>query len=167
MAHVVESVDLAEIVDRAVARVRRRAPGVTFDVRTSPWWVVGEPPALERAVTNLLDNAAKWGPADGTVTVRLAEGAVVVDDEGPGIAPEDLPHVFERFYRSEESRSMPGSGLGLAIVQQVASRHAGSTEAVPRPTGARGSSSGCPAPPSSGRSTAAAPAPQPAGGVAS
>ncbi len=135
LAHVVESVDLAEIVDRAVARVRRRAPGVTFDVRTSPWWVVGEPPALERAVTNLLDNAAKWGPADGTVTVRLAEGAVVVDDEGPGIAPEDLPHVFERFYRSEESRSMPGSGLGLSIVQQVASRHAGSTEAVASPHG--------------------------------
>jgi two-component system, OmpR family, sensor histidine kinase MprB len=135
LAHVVESVDLAEIVDRAVARVRRRAPGVTFDVRTTPWWVVGEPPALERAVTNLLDNAAKWGPSDGTVTVRLDEGAVVVDDEGPGIAPEDLPHVFERFYRSEESRSMPGSGLGLSIVHQVASRHAGSTEAGTSPAG--------------------------------
>jgi two-component system sensor histidine kinase MprB len=128
-------VDLAEIVDRAVARVRRRAPGVTFDVRTTPWWVVGEPPALERAVTNLLDNAAKWGPADGTVTVRLADGAVVVDDEGPGIAPADLPHVFERFYRSEESRSMPGSGLGLSIVQQAASRHAGSTEVGASPSG--------------------------------
>ena len=135
LTHVVESVDLAEIVDRAVARVRRRAPGVTFDVRTTPWWVVGEPPALERAVTNLLDNAAKWGPADGTVTVRLDDGAVVVDDEGPGIAPADLPHVFERFYRSEESRSMPGSGLGLSIVQQAASRHAGSTEAGTSPAG--------------------------------
>jgi two-component system sensor histidine kinase MprB len=167
MAHVVESVDLAEIVDRAVARVRRRAPGVTFDVRTSPWWVVGEPPALERAVTNLLDNAAKWGPADGTVTVRLAEGAVVVDDEGPGIAPEDLPHVFERFYRSEESRSMPGSGLGLSIVQQVARRHAGSTEALPSPHGGARLVFRLPGAPEQRPVEDAAPAPQPAGGVAS
>ncbi len=135
LTHVVESVDLAEIVDRAVARVRRRAQGIVFDVTTEPWWVVGEPPALERAVTNLLDNAAKWSPAGGTVTVRLAQGAVVVDDQGDGISPADLPHVFERFYRSQESRSMPGSGLGLSIVQQVANRHAGSTEAGASPAG--------------------------------
>ena len=80
---------------------------------------------LERAVTNLLDNAAKWSPPSGTVTVRLTGGALTVDDEGTGIAPADLPHVFDRFYRSQESRSMPGSGLGLSIVRQVAVRHSG------------------------------------------
>ena len=132
---VVETTDLEEILDRALARVRRRAPGITFDVDTHAWWVDGDPAALERAVTNLLDNAAKWSPPAGTIAVRLADGVLTVDDEGPGISPEDLPHVFERFYRAEESRSMPGSGLGLAIVRQVAERHGGSAEAGAAPGG--------------------------------
>ncbi|NYD40177.1 sensor histidine kinase [Nocardioides panaciterrulae] len=135
LTHVVEEVDLSEVADRAVGRVRRRAPGVTFEVRTSPWWVEGEPAALERAVTNLLDNAAKWSPAGGTVTVSLDHGVLTVDDAGPGIADADLPHVFDRFYRSQESRSMPGSGLGLSIVRAVASRHAGSVAAGASPAG--------------------------------
>ncbi|MFC4784613.1 sensor histidine kinase [Nocardioides sp. MAHUQ-72] len=135
LTHVVESVDLAEVADRAVARVRRRAPGVTFEVATGPWWVTGEPAALERAITNLLDNAAKWSPPGGTVHVRLDDGVLTVDDQGPGIAPDDLPHVFDRFYRSQESRSMPGSGLGLSIVRQVASRHSGSVVADGSPAG--------------------------------
>ena len=134
-AHVVESFDLAEVVDRAVSRVRLRAPRSEFDVATLPWWVVGESGALERAVTNLLDNAAKWGPADGTVTVRLANGVLTVDDQGPGIDAADLPHVFERFYRSRESRSMPGSGLGLAIVHQIVERHSGAVTAGAAPSG--------------------------------
>ena len=129
LTHVVESVDLSEVVYRALIRVRRRAPGVTFDVDAQPWWVIGEPAPLERAITNLLDNAAKWSPSGGTVTVRLGGGVLTVEDEGPGIAPDDLPHVFDRFYRSEESRSMPGSGLGLSIVRQVMERHAGSVVA--------------------------------------
>ncbi|MGL5809013.1 MAG: sensor histidine kinase [Nocardioides sp.] len=133
--HVVDQVDVADVVDRAVSRVRRRAPSAVFDVHLEPWWVLGESVALERAVTNLLDNAAKWGPADGTITVRLLDGTLSVDDEGPGIADADLPHIFERFYRSEESRSMPGSGLGLAIVAQVAERHSGSVFAVRGPAG--------------------------------
>ena len=135
MTHVVEAVDLAEVVDRAVIRVRRRAPGLTFDVEGRPWWVVGEPAALERAITNLLDNAAKWSPPEGTVTVRLADGVLTVDDQGTGIAPADLPHVFDRFYRSQESRSMPGSGLGLSIVRQVAGRHSGTVVASSSPGG--------------------------------
>lgn len=125
----VESLDLAEAVDHAVERVRRRAPGVTFLVEAQPWVVRGEPGTLERAVTNLLDNAAKWSPPDGTVRVSLAHGVLVVEDEGPGIAEHDLPHVFDRFYRSEESRAMPGSGLGLSIVAQAAARHAGTVHA--------------------------------------
>jgi two-component system sensor histidine kinase MprB len=122
---VVEQIDLAEVVDRAVARARRRGSDLTFDIATEPWWVTGESASLERAVTNLLDNAVKWSPPGGTVRIRLNRGTLTVDDEGPGIAPGDREHVFERFYRSEESRSMPGSGLGLSIVRQVIERHAG------------------------------------------
>ncbi len=135
MTHVVESVDLIEVLDRAIARVRRRAPGVEFEVDLSPWWVVGEQAALERAVTNLLDNAAKWSPAGGVIRVYLDHGRLLVDDCGSGIADEDLPLIFERFYRSTESRSMPGSGLGLSIVRQVAERHSGSVFAGPAPGG--------------------------------
>jgi two-component system, OmpR family, sensor histidine kinase MprB len=122
---VVEQVDLAEVVDRAVVRARRRGAELTFEVDTEPWWVTGESASLERAVTNLLDNAVKWSPPGGTVRIRLNHGTLTVDDEGPGIAPADREHVFDRFYRSEESRSMPGSGLGLSIVRQVIERHAG------------------------------------------
>jgi two-component system, OmpR family, sensor histidine kinase MprB len=132
---VVESVELAEAVDHAVERVRRRAPSLRFDVDATPWVVRGEAGTLERAVTNLLDNAAKWSPPGGTVRVHLDRGVLTVDDEGPGIAEHDLPHVFDRFYRSEESRAMPGSGLGLSIVAQAAARHAGSVRAEQSPHG--------------------------------
>ena len=134
-AHVVEPVHVGDVVDRAVQRVRRRAPGVTFHVEHDDWWVVGESGALERAFTNLLDNAAKWSPPGGTVTLRMKAGVLVLEDEGPGIADADLPHVFDRFYRSDESRSMPGSGLGLSIVRQVVERHAGEVTAARRPEG--------------------------------
>ncbi|WP_210649585.1 cell wall metabolism sensor histidine kinase WalK [Nocardioides sp. SYSU D00065] len=135
MTHVVAEVDLADVVDRAVTRVRRRAHGIAFDVSTTPWTVLGDASSLERAVTNLLDNAAKWSPTDGTVTVRLADGVLTVDDEGTGVAEADRPHVFERFYRAEESRAMPGSGLGLAIVRQVIDRHGGRIEVSEAPSG--------------------------------
>ena len=121
--------DLAEVVDRAVTRVRRRAPSLTFAVDADPWPMVGDAALLERAVTNLLDNAARWSPDGGTVTVALHEGRLTVADEGPGIADSDLAHVFERFYRSPDARSTPGSGLGLAIVRQAAERHGGAVAA--------------------------------------
>jgi two-component system, OmpR family, sensor histidine kinase MprB len=124
-----EPADIAELLDAAVERVRRRAPGITFDVEADPWLVLGDPHLLERAITNLLDNAAKWSPPLGTVTVRLAAGALTVTDEGSGISDADLPHIFDRFYRSTESRTLPGSGLGLAIVQQTAQRHGGTVSA--------------------------------------
>ncbi len=119
------TLDLAEVADRALTRVRRRAAGVDLDIRLEPWLAEGDATALERAITNLLDNAAKWSPPGGTITVRLASGVLTVDDQGPGISAADQPHVFERFWRSEESRSMPGSGLGLAIVRQVVDQHGG------------------------------------------
>ncbi len=128
-----EAADLAEVVEAAVERVRRRAPGLTFDVSLRPWMFFGEPFILERAVTNLLDNAAKWSPEGGTVRVRLDEGVLTVSDDGPGIPAQDLPHVFERFYRSSEARTQPGSGLGLSIVAQAVARHGGAVaaESVP------------------------------------
>lgn len=135
MTLVLEQVELSEVADRALARVRRRAPGVTFETDLTPWWVEGDAAALERAVANLLDNAVKWSPAGGTIRVALREGVLTVEDEGPGIAEEDLPHVFERFYRSEESRAMPGSGLGLSIVHRVVERHAGTVTAGAGPSG--------------------------------
>jgi two-component system, OmpR family, sensor histidine kinase MprB len=90
--------------------------------------VVGDAAALERAITNLLDNAAKWSPAGGRVSCKLVDGVLTVEDDGPGISEEDRPHVFDRFWRATESRTMPGSGLGLSIVRQVADRHSGSIE---------------------------------------
>ena len=133
--YVPESVELSEIVDRAVERVRRRAPAIGFDVLTQPWWLQGDPAQLERAVVNLLDNATRWSPEDGTVHVRLDRGVLHVADEGPGIPAEDLPHIFERFYRSSAARSKPGSGLGLAIVRQAADRHGGRVTAGEAPGG--------------------------------
>jgi two-component system sensor histidine kinase MprB len=133
--HAVELVDFADVVERAVERVQRRAPSLTYDVRLSSWYLQGEPMSLERAVTNLLDNAAKWSPPEGTVTVTLEDGALQVADQGPGIAAEDMEHIFERFYRSPEARTMPGSGLGLAIVRQVAENHGGRVAVAHAPGG--------------------------------
>ena len=124
-----EELDLAAVIERAIERVRRRAPGVSFDVELQNWLVVGETTALERAVTNLLDNAVKWSPVGGVVRVELDDGRLTVADSGPGIADADLPYVFDRFYRSTNARSMSGSGLGLAIVRQAVERHGGSVSA--------------------------------------
>lgn len=128
-------VDLAQVVTAAVERARRRAPAVRFDAHVRPWTVFGNARALDRAVRNLLDNAGKWSPPGGTVTVRLSDGVLTVTDEGPGIAETDLPFVFDRFYRAEQSRTMPGTGLGLAIVREAAERHGGTVTADRSPHG--------------------------------
>lgn len=118
-------IDLAATVTMAVERARRRAGGLTFDVDVQSWQVRGDARLLERAVTNLLDNAVKWSPDGGTVGVRLRDGTLRVSDEGPGISEADRPHIFDRFYRAPEARPLSGSGLGLAIVRQVALQHGG------------------------------------------
>jgi two-component system sensor histidine kinase MprB len=133
MARDPEPLDLADAVMSAVDRVRPRATGVEIDADAESWSVFGEPALLERAVTNLLDNAVKWSPEGGTVTVRLTDGVLTVRDEGPGIAQDDLPHVFDRFYRSSEARTLPGSGLGLSIVRRAAERHGGTVTAESPP----------------------------------
>ncbi|WP_406601778.1 sensor histidine kinase [Lentzea sokolovensis] len=135
-----EPVDLVEVVERSMDRARRRASNVTFDVQLQPWTLLGDSSALERAVLNLLDNAVKFSPSGSAVRLNLrqvGDGSAVVEvaDAGPGIADADLPHVFERFYRSSEARTLPGSGLGLAIVKQVAQRHGGTATAGRAPEG--------------------------------
>jgi two-component system sensor histidine kinase MprB len=105
------------------------APSIRFAAELEETLVRGVPARIDRAVANLLDNAAKWSPPGGTVRVEVRDGEVRVRDEGPGIADADLPHVFDRFYRAPGARSLPGSGLGLAIVRQVAESHGGSAVA--------------------------------------
>jgi two-component system sensor histidine kinase MprB len=130
--HAHEDVRLDLVTDEAIRRTKRNHPEVHIDAALEPATVIGEPVLLERAIGNLLDNAAKWSPAGSCVEVRVAGDEVVVRDHGPGISDRDLPHVFDRFYRADTARSMPGSGLGLAIVSQVAEQHGG-TVLVERP----------------------------------
>jgi two-component system, OmpR family, sensor histidine kinase MprB len=120
-----EVVRLDLVTEAAVERARRDRPGVTFNTRLEESVVNGVSPSLERAIGNILDNAAKWSPPGGEVDVSVEDATVVVRDHGPGIDADDLPHVFDRFYRSSSARTMPGSGLGLAIVRQVAQAHRG------------------------------------------
>jgi two-component system sensor histidine kinase MprB len=125
-----EPVDLVEVVDRSLERVRRRRSDIEFDLSVTPWQVLGDAAGLSRAVLNLLDNAAKWCPPGGQVSVLLAQvdpshAELVVADHGPGIPPQERQLVFERFYRSASARAMPGSGLGLAIVKHVVLKHGG------------------------------------------
>lgn len=131
-------VRLDSIVSSAIERARRRAPNVTFESHLTPGAVRAQPALLERAVLNVLDNAVKWSPPGSTVEIWLQRGAIWtldVHDHGPGIAPEDLPHVFDRFYRAASARSLPGSGLGLAIVKQVVTNHGGTVSAAVPPEG--------------------------------
>jgi len=120
-----DDVRLDVLVAEAVERAERNSADVSFRLDARPTLVRGVPARLDRAVRNLLDNAAKWSPRDEVVEVDVGEGTVTVRDHGPGIADDDLPFIFDRFYRSAEARSMPGSGLGLAIVRQVAEAHGG------------------------------------------
>jgi two-component system sensor histidine kinase MprB len=120
-----DDVRLDVLVAEAVERAERNADGVGFRLTSQPTLVRGVPGRLDRAVRNLLDNAAKWSPRGEVVEVEVGEGVVRVRDHGPGIAEADMPFIFDRFYRSAEARSMPGSGLGLAIVRQVAEAHGG------------------------------------------
>ncbi|WP_346655837.1 HAMP domain-containing sensor histidine kinase [Streptomyces sp. RFCAC02] len=119
-----EVVGLHDVAQRAVARARLRAHGMTLTAALDPWYVRAEPAGLERAVVNLLDNAVKFGATtederDRSVEITLAGGVLRIRDHGPGIAADDLPHVFERFWRSPGARSLPGSGLGLSIVART------------------------------------------------
>ncbi|MDJ0345097.1 HAMP domain-containing sensor histidine kinase [Streptomyces sp. PH10-H1] len=114
-----------EIAEAALERARLRGPDLTIRAELAPWYVRAEPVALERAVVNLLDNAVKFSPPAGAVEVRLDHGVLTVRDHGPGIPDDELPHVFERFWRSPSARSLPGSGLGLSIVARTVQQSGG------------------------------------------
>ena len=124
-----EDVRLDLIAADAVDRAGRNQPNVTFTTSFAESLVHGDRATIERAVGNLLDNAAKWSPPGGEVEVAVHEGEVIVRDHGPGIDEEDLPFIFDRFYRARSARGMLGSGLGLAIVRQVAEAHGGAVTA--------------------------------------
>jgi two-component system sensor histidine kinase MprB len=122
-------VRLDELADEAVARTRRRGE-LSFELDLQPTVVRGEADRINRAISNLLDNARKWSPPGGVVEVSLRDGVLVVRDHGPGFGEHELGKVFERFYRSESARKLPGSGLGLAIVRQAAEAHGGYARAA-------------------------------------
>ncbi len=130
-----EDIRLDRIVAESVTRGRRDFPHVHFDTTFEPVIVEGVPERLARAVNNLLDNAAHHSPRDGVVEVVVDGDGLRVRDHGNGIAEDDLPYVFDRFYRGENSRHRQGSGLGLAIVRQVATQHGGSIDAANAPDG--------------------------------
>lgn len=130
---VLEEVRLDLIAEDAIRRTTRNHPDIPIEAELAPTTLVGTPATLERAVANLLDNAAKWTPAGSGIAIRLANNELTVRDHGPGIADSDLPFIFDRFYRATSARSMPGSGLGLAIVKQVAEAHGGTITAEPAP----------------------------------
>ncbi|MFJ6832889.1 sensor histidine kinase [Streptomyces sp. NPDC091209] len=127
----VEVVALQDTVEAALRRARLRGPELTITAGLEPWFVRAEPSALERAIVNILDNAVKFSPSGGTVDVRLRNGELTVRDHGPGIPTDELPHVFDRFWRSPDARALPGSGLGLSIVARTVQQCGGEVSLHP------------------------------------
>jgi two-component system sensor histidine kinase MprB len=123
-----EHVRLDELADRVVQRAEHRFPSLEFALDAEPTTVWGDAEELERAVWNLVENAAKWSNGGGRIDLTIVGGEVAVRDHGPGVPEADRPFVFDRFYRSEAARGQPGSGLGLAIVRQIAESHGGRVE---------------------------------------
>ena len=130
-----EVIELDAVLRDAVARTQRRAPQLSFELDIEPTLITNAPDRVNRAVTNVVDNARKWSPDGGTVEVALRDGVLTVRDHGPGFQDDDLEHVFDRFYRAHQARRMPGSGLGLAIVKQAAEAHGGFAQAANAPGG--------------------------------
>lgn len=128
-------VALHDVVGAALERARLRGPELTFDAALEPWFVRADAAALARALVNVLDNAVKFSPPGGTVEVALRGGELTVRDHGPGIPADELPHVFERFWRSPSARALPGSGLGLSIVARTVQQSGGEVRLGPAPDG--------------------------------
>jgi two-component system, OmpR family, sensor histidine kinase MprB len=130
-----ETVRLDLLTGQTVHRLRKRETDTVIETELSPCLVHVDPAAVDHAVGNLIDNAIKWSPPGAVVRVVVEDGRVMVSDRGPGIADEDLPHIFERFYRAPDARGMPGAGLGLAIVGSVAQANEGTVEVRTGPAG--------------------------------
>ncbi|WP_151483022.1 HAMP domain-containing sensor histidine kinase [Streptomyces albicerus] len=127
----VQVVALQDTVEAALRRARLRGPELTITANVDPWFVRAEPTALERAIVNILDNAVKFSPEGGTIDVALKDGELTVRDHGPGIPADELPHVFDRFWRSPNARALPGSGLGLSIVARTVQQAGGDVALSP------------------------------------
>jgi len=125
---------LDQLMETLAERTRRRT-GRDVRVHSTPTTVLGRPEALSRAFANLLDNATKFTPEGTPIDVDVTSGRVQVRDHGPGIAPENLPHIFDRFYRAVDARSLPGSGLGLSIVRAIVEENGGHVAAENCPDG--------------------------------
>jgi two-component system sensor histidine kinase MprB len=131
----VQVVSLQDTVEAALRRARLRGPELTITADVQPWFVQSEPSALERAIVNILDNAVKFSPEGGTIEVQLSRGVLTVRDHGPGIPADELPHVFDRFWRSPSARALPGSGLGLSIVARTVQQAGGEVTLAHAPGG--------------------------------
>jgi two-component system sensor histidine kinase MprB len=130
-----EPIELDTFVREAVERTQRRAPDLRLTLELEPTVIVNNADRVGRAITNVVDNARKWSPADGEIEITLRDRVLSVRDHGPGFDECDLPHVFDRFYRADNARRMPGSGLGLAIVKQAAQAFGGDASAANAPDG--------------------------------
>ncbi len=124
-----EELKLDSLVEKCVRKAERRFDHVTFEARLEPLVIQADQSQVERALDNLLDNAAKWSPREKSVDIALWGRELSIRDHGPGIDLQDLPHVFDRFYRAPAARRTPGSGLGLAIVRKVVDAHGWKIEA--------------------------------------
>ncbi|PSM44366.1 two-component sensor histidine kinase [Streptomyces dioscori] len=131
----VQVVPLQDTVESALRRARLRGPELTITADVHPWFVRAEPTALERAIVNILDNAVKFSPEGGAIDVALRGGELTVRDHGPGVPADELPHVFDRFWRSPSARALPGSGLGLSIVARTVQQSGGDVALSPAPGG--------------------------------
>ena len=125
---------LGDAARRVAERFARRTSR-TLEVVADDSPVRAQESAVERAISNLVDNAAKFDPSGGTIDVHVADGVLEVRDRGPGIAADELDHVFERFRRATTAQALPGSGLGLSIVRDIVTRNGGRVHAAARPGG--------------------------------
>jgi signal transduction histidine kinase len=134
------ALDWSALCRHTVERFQPRfeAAGLTVAWRggTTPVPILADGHRMEQVLENLLANALRYVPSGGRIELTMEAGdgraRLTVEDDGPGISPEDLPHVFERFYRADQARALPGSGLGLAIVREIVERHGGAVAAQGR-----------------------------------
>lgn len=134
-AHEPERLDFEQLIASEIERCAARHPRSELVAELEPCIVLGHESRIRRAVANVLENAVKWSPPGTPIEVSLDDGVLAVRDQGEGFRVEDLPHVFDRFYRSPAARTVPGAGLGLSIVRKVAAEHGGETQAENAPGG--------------------------------
>jgi signal transduction histidine kinase len=140
LSYTMEFVNLQDAVTSAVTAAQDVYPDnpIRFETPDRPIWVSGDPERIQQVVGNLLDNATKASPPEGTIDVSLAEeggrAVITVRDSGPGLSPDDLDRAFEKFVRGRGRRTV-GTGLGLYICRQIVEAHGGAIHAANAPDG--------------------------------